>query len=154
MPHPLTGPLPLIALVLICGLALTRGGAPERAGALLVAFDWGLLAAWRGLAGGPAPEMAMLASDLVLASGFLVLALRFASLWLGVAMLLQAGALALHLVRISEAATEATGPYVLEAQATGYAVLALLGVAAVAAWRRRGRTSGDRREPGPSGPLV
>ena len=151
MLHAVSGPFGMIALALVCGLALAGGGAAERAGALLVALDWSVLAIWPRLAGQPVPEMALLASDLVLATGFLVLALRYASLWLGMVMLLQAGAIALHLARM--------GGGGLHAEATcglGYAMLALLGGASVVAWRtrRRPRFSADRLQAGPPGPRA
>ena len=76
--------------------AIWKGGVAERYAATLVvvgalfAFAIGRLLddEWRTLA--------LLGAEFLLAMGFLVLAVRFASLWLGGAMLLQAVQFSLH----------------------------------------------------------
>jgi len=85
-----------ILVIGICGFALWRGGTPERIGAALV-----LLVALAGAAvnlvpDGPVRQVGHLAADGVLAAGFLAVAVRFASLWLGAAMLFQAVQFSLH----------------------------------------------------------
>ena len=74
----------------VCVLAWAKGAAAERAGAALIAAVWALSMLV------PTSPYLMLAVDGAAASGFLVLALMFSRVWLGVAMLLQAAALFLH----------------------------------------------------------
>lgn len=86
----------LTAIVLVAAFAVWKGGWPERVGAglnLFIALCF--LLAQRNLeAGGLAT--AALVVDGLLALGFLALTVRFAKIWLGVAMLLQAAQFSLH----------------------------------------------------------
>ncbi|WP_374573806.1 hypothetical protein [Phenylobacterium sp.] len=80
----------------VCGFALWKGGAPERLGAglvLLVALGGALV---NFLPSEGAQQVGHLAADGVLALGFLIFAVRYASLWLGGAMLFQAVQFSLH----------------------------------------------------------
>lgn len=86
----------LIAILAVTALAWTKGGWPERVGASL---NLGMALAFLGLQyamTGPTLETSMLILDGILGIGFLVLAVRYTSLWLGAAMLLQAGQFSLH----------------------------------------------------------
>lgn len=79
-----------------CAFALWRGGTPERIGAALVlavALIAGLVD-W--LIQDPARSLTTLVLDAVLALGFLAVALRYTSLWLGGAMLFQSVQFSLH----------------------------------------------------------
>lgn len=80
----------------VCGFALWRGGPPERIGAGLV-----LLIALVGGGVNQLPtetsrQIGHLTADGVLALGFLAVAVRYGSLWLGGAMLFQAAQFSLH----------------------------------------------------------
>jgi len=80
----------------VCGFALWRGGPPERIGAGLV-----LLIALIGGGVNQFPtetsrQIGHLTADGVLALGFLAVAVRYGSLWLGGAMLFQAAQFSLH----------------------------------------------------------
>jgi len=80
----------------VCGFALWRGGPPERIGAGLV-----LLIALVGSVINTLPvessrQVGHLIADGVLALGFLAVAVRYGSLWLGGAMLFQAAQFSLH----------------------------------------------------------
>ena len=80
----------------VCGFSLWKGGAPERLGAalvLLVALAGGMV---NLLPSDPARQLGHLTADGVLAVGFLAVAVRYASLWLGGAMLFQAVQFSLH----------------------------------------------------------
>ncbi|MFN3521058.1 MAG: hypothetical protein ACK4YQ_02325 [Phenylobacterium sp.] len=80
----------------VCGYALWKGGPPERFGAaliLLVALLGGLIEI--GLKDN-ARQVGHLAADGLLAMGFLFVAVRYTSLWLGGAMLFQAVQFSLH----------------------------------------------------------
>lgn len=86
----------LAALVLAFVFALWRGDQAERVGGGLN-LGAGLFAvAVHPLLAPDIQPLALLAADAVLAAGFLFLAIRYASLWLGVAMLLQAVQFSLH----------------------------------------------------------
>jgi hypothetical protein len=76
--------------------AATKGGGGERLGASLVAVDWIGTTALVGMTPVEAHEMLRLASDIFAAVGLLAIAIAYSSRWLGVAMFLQAIALALH----------------------------------------------------------
>jgi hypothetical protein len=86
----------LLAIVAVAAVAWLRGGWPERIGASLnlgaaVAFWIGQsFSSLSGFAVG------LLVIDILLGVGFLILAIRFTSLWLGGAMLLQAVQFSLH----------------------------------------------------------
>jgi hypothetical protein len=97
MLHSLYSQLSIVALVLICGLAIWKGAAAERAGASLILTTW--LVTVMVVATAPRhhfPIAGFLISDAVLATGLLILALRYSSWWLGAAMLLQAIGLGLQ----------------------------------------------------------
>jgi hypothetical protein len=84
-----------VLLLSICLWAIRAGGAAERAGALLIlaaaAFSAAgdLLAYVNGLRTEPSFLIGRLAAEGFLALGFLVLSVRYGSLWLGGVMLLQ-----------------------------------------------------------------
>lgn len=86
----------LTAIAVVAALAVWKGGWPERVGAgvnLIIAIVFEIAQRW--LPGESLPTAA-LAIDGLLALSFLALAVRFAKIWLGIAMLLQATQFALH----------------------------------------------------------
>ena len=86
----------MVAIVVSAALAVWKGGWPERIGALTnLAVAVGLLLVQLLLSPSDL-AMASLCADGLLAFTFLGLTLRFASLWLGAAMLLEAAQFALH----------------------------------------------------------
>lgn len=91
--------IPLIgwgATLLVCALAWWKGGRAEQLGAgLKLATSLIVLVVHLVLKQGSISG-ALLTADGVLAVGFLALAIRYASLWIGAAMLLQAGQFSLH----------------------------------------------------------
>ena len=87
------GPALLIA---VCAFAWLRGAAAERYGSLLiltlnVAGDIALALAFPHF-----PGLILASLDFLLAAGLLALAVRYSSVWLGVAMLLQSISLCSH----------------------------------------------------------
>lgn len=138
MLHTITSQLGLIALGLVCVLAIWKGSPAERIGAILVALTWGGLLLVQGVTGEAVPQIPLLISDAVLATGFLVLAIRYASTWLGAGMLFQAGAFALHLARMNAEMREAR-LYVTGINALSYCVLACLAGGAIMSWMARRR---------------
>jgi hypothetical protein len=92
----------IIVVVIWSSFALTtlyawlKGGFAERAGATLNLICALAAAAADALVGESNTAIPLLLIDLALAFGFLVIAMRFASIWLGAAMLLQAVQFCLH----------------------------------------------------------
>jgi hypothetical protein len=89
-------PIVLGLVVLSVAFALWKGGAPERIGALfngVICLGVTLVQAVIHESLGTLP---ILIADGMLAVGFLVLAIRYGSLWLGAAMLLQSMAFTMH----------------------------------------------------------
>ena len=93
----------LLALtVASCGLAFWKGGAPERFGAALIALDWLVIYVAQAVYD-PDRQLTLktvaapaLAADLLMCFGFLWLVLRYGSLWLGSALLIQGAQLAVY----------------------------------------------------------
>ena len=86
----------LLLLIGACLFAWLKGGPAERAGASLIGAAWIGSLAVQALTTSSTHEIYLLIFDFLLAFGLLGIAIRFASLWLGVAMLLQGIVLALH----------------------------------------------------------
>jgi len=128
--------LGLLALVGACAFALWKGGAAERLGGALNLFAGLLVMLLDSLLQPDVKPLARLAVDGVLAAGFLVLALRYSSLWLGAAMLLQAvqfSLLAYYLV--SELRHDNTFVLINNLDTTGINLCIVTGTALT--WRRR-----------------
>ncbi|MFZ0266862.1 hypothetical protein [Caulobacter sp.] len=84
------------ATFLVCALAWAKGSAPERLGSLIV-IAGSIAAALIQILLSARPEaVAMLLLEGVYSLAFLMLALRYTRVWLGVAMLLQAMQFGLH----------------------------------------------------------
>ena len=134
MPSFLIHHLNTIVALAICALAWAKGGPSERAGAAVVAAAWiaALVAVSANMIG---PSM-MMGLDAVTAAAFLILALRYSSLWLGLAMLLQAGELSLHAAFL---AGDGSGnrDYIIRVNLVSTALLALLLGAVLFAWGKR-----------------
>jgi hypothetical protein len=94
----------LATLLATGAFAWWKGGAPERLGTLV--FGLGTIGAdiWRAANGDDAAVMPLVAVDLMMALGFLYIAVRYSSLWLGAAMMLLAASFALHAVGLSDPA--------------------------------------------------
>lgn len=73
-----------------------KGGPAERAGASWMALLSVAITAFTGLTGGDYGGVPIMIADGLMATIFLVLAVRYASLWLATAMLLQGGAFSIH----------------------------------------------------------
>lgn len=125
-----------LLLIGVCGFALWKGGRPERIGAGLVlgiAVVGGLVNVFLT---GQSQQVGHLAADGVLALGFMAVAIRYASLWLGGAMLFQAVQFSLHAFYFVTKRPE--GPfYVVVNNIDMFGVLACLLIGALAAARAR-----------------
>jgi hypothetical protein len=121
-------------------LALWKGGAAERIGGALN-LAAGMFATFLHPQLSPqAQPTALLMVDAALAGGFLFLALRYASLWLGGALLLQAVQFSLHAYYIVMGNSHdfSREPYFMlinNLDTSGINVCILLGT--VLAWRKR-----------------
>jgi hypothetical protein len=94
--HSVYSQIAFVALFGCCGLALWKGGPAEKGGAILLLVTWlapmiELATAKTYILAGP-----FMLSDVVMAAGLLILAIRYSSLWMGAAMLVQAIVLSLH----------------------------------------------------------
>lgn len=134
--------VPAEALLIIAAtpfIAWRIGGPAERWGALLNASAALAVIASQILTVSARPAVAFLAVDFTLATGFLVLALRYSNIWLGVAMLLQSAELTLNAVTLSAGRQ----PSALDALVTNLISLAVVATilgGAWANWRRAKRT--------------
>lgn len=86
----------LIVIVAVAVFAWLKGGMPERIGAILNLAVAILFFVLQRVFDPAALATSLLVIDGLLGVGFLVLAIRYTSLWLGAAMLLQAAQFSLH----------------------------------------------------------
>lgn len=97
MPTTLPTQILWIAVLTVCLFGLLKGGPPERFGAglaLVIAVAFQIVnVVVTPVEARPVPHLIL---DGILALGFLVLAVRYASLWLGAVMLLQGVQFSLH----------------------------------------------------------
>ncbi|RYF93558.1 MAG: hypothetical protein EON95_08490 [Caulobacteraceae bacterium] len=125
-----------LAVLAMFVFAILKGGTAERYAATLV-----VLGALYGfgvgrLLGSEMRTLALLLGDFLLAMGFLTLAVRYASLWLGGAMLLQAVQFTLHAwYMLGERRPDMFHVIVNNADTVGILLCIVLGTAT--AWRRR-----------------
>lgn len=134
--------VPAEALLIIVAtpiIAWRIGGPAERWGATLNSSAALAVIAAQIVTVTARPAIAFLAVDFTLATGFLVLALRYSNIWLGVAMLLQSAELTLNAVTLS------AGRQPSELDALGTNLISLAVVATIlggawANWRRAKRT--------------
>jgi hypothetical protein len=97
----------LVALYYGALLGLTvfvwrKGGPPERYGSLAYLFSAVASEAIELFAGWPALQGAELIFDTLVAVAFLVLAIRYNSLWLGAAMMVKGVQLAIHAAHLTD----------------------------------------------------
>ena len=94
--------LGLIGLATTCAFAWWKGGAPEKLGTLVVAVAWLGGDLLRGLSGQLIPTAFLFASDTLLSFGLLIIAVRYSSLWVGLAMLFESFCFALHGIQLGD----------------------------------------------------
>lgn len=136
--------LSLIALIgwlLILAACLTAwrlGGKPERQAALLVLTTSFLASFPKLVPDHDLQRVAYLALDGAVAGGLLLLALRYARVWLGVAVLLQGVQFSLHAYYLV-AGKRYDNAYAMVNNIVSLGVLCSLAAGAVLAWRARRR---------------
>jgi 4-amino-4-deoxy-L-arabinose transferase-like glycosyltransferase len=128
-----------IGIALLLGtlaFALWKGGFAERVGACLNVGNGIVTMALHPLLAPDVAAVATLAFDAVAAVGFLFLAMRYASLWLGVAMLLQAVQFSLHAYYlVNSMPPDLNHARINNFDTTGINLVIILGT--IVAWRRR-----------------
>lgn len=82
--------------------AWTQGRGAERGGVLVYAAAWVGVLIYELATGDSFPVVPILMLDAAVALAFLVLAIRYNSLWLGVAMILQGLGLGLHATHLTD----------------------------------------------------
>jgi hypothetical protein len=127
-----------VAALIVVGAPLIAwriGGPAERWGALINSAAVLAATAAQLVTRDARPGIPFLAADFLLATGFLVLALRYSNIWLGVAMLLQSAELTLNAVTLS-AQRELTAMDALVTNLISLAVVATILCGAWTNWRR------------------
>ncbi|MBO9708183.1 MAG: hypothetical protein J7521_08225 [Caulobacter sp.] len=128
--------LGMAATLLVCGLAFVRGSAAERWGAVIVIGGSIVSLLIQLLLPKSVQGVVSLLCEGVYGFCFLMLALRYASPWLGGAMLLQAIQFSLHAYYIvGEKAHDQTYRIVNNLNSVGVLICILFGI--VATWRKR-----------------
>lgn len=129
------------ATALVVMAALLKGGPAERGGAVMVAVAWTIILAAETLGAHGfvslwVVSVPMLITDFLLSFGLLLLALRYASLWLGVAMLAQSAQLALHAFYIAAGGGHAH-TFAVGSNVSSAVLLAAILVGTLSSWRKR-----------------
>lgn len=128
----------LTVIFAVCALAFAKGGPAERGGAIIVASTTVGVQLIHMLAPSDIRGALLLAIDGLIAGGFLMLALRYASLWLGGAMLLQAVQFSLHAYYlVTQQRRDDTYALINNLDSAGVLLCILIGT--LLAWRRRSR---------------
>jgi hypothetical protein len=147
----ITFALQLCAIPLAGGVALFKGDRPERYGAIImlvpILLEEAALPVAKHLGyhlSNVTPYLELL-STLIVSSGFLYLAVRYASLWLAATMVISGTEL--YFVR---AFIDSDPPnynlYITEVNTVTAAVLLTLGGAAISSWRARARADRDEQK--------
>ncbi|CAN5182995.1 hypothetical protein BH10PSE4_BH10PSE4_45910 [soil metagenome] len=128
------------ACLTICGLAWARGGPAERWGAFIVLAGTAAYSLIVLLLPASVQPLVSLLCDGLYGVAFLILALRYASPWLGGAMLLQGIQFSLHAYFIvGERPHDRTYGLVNNLNSIGVLICILLGI--VMTWRKRLRAA-------------
>jgi hypothetical protein len=141
-----------VALLLLAGTALfagIKGGPPERLGIGMIVAAWiGAIVAHE-LTRPASPVLAFLILDGLVTLGFLVVAVRYSSLWLGGAMICQAISFGAHAMRLSdpeEPTRHGSYLYLAVTNVIGFLVLFILIGGTFATISRRRRADREKVE--------
>ncbi len=131
-----------------CLFAWLKGGSPERFGATLYFVSAVLSLGVALLTGNDYPVVPMLVFEGLVALGFLALAVRYNSLWLGAAMMLKGAQLALHASHLTDNSDARIGifkayPLLLDAISIAISVTILFGTLASLRARRRSQAPAE-----------
>lgn len=130
----------VLGLVLLSvAFAWWKGGSPERVGALFNGVVCLGVTVFQTLTHQAYGTLPILVADGLIAVAFLILAIRFASLWLGTAMLLQAIGFCMHSALLMNLVTPGYAYYAaMNIMSLGVLLSILLGTAYAWAVRPRG----------------
>ena len=130
----------LLVFAAICALAWVKGGPSERAGATVLVLATLANIVVHKLAPPDMHHFLLLGLDGLIAMSFLFLALRHMSLWLGGAMLLQAGQFSLHAYYlVTEQPHDRV--YAMVNNLVSYGLLLCILTGTLLAWRSRSRAA-------------
>lgn len=141
----------LVLMLAVCGFALWKGGPAERYGAALIltfAILWELARLLPSSYDAMMP-VAQLVGDGLTAVGLLAIAVRYASLWLGGALLFQALQFSLHSFYLVTG-REVDSLHNLINNVNLYAILACLAFGSIMSWRERIKASRVQSPPAPA----
>jgi hypothetical protein len=122
-----------------CAFALWKGGPAERLGAGLI-FTFAILWELTFFLSAEARSMAQLVGDGLTAVGLLAIALRYASLWLGGALMFQAAQFSLHSFYFVTHRPSDT-LYIVVNNTNFFAILGCLTFGSLVAWRERNKAA-------------
>lgn len=140
MYHSLIPLIGWVATLGVCALAWWKGEQAERLGASLKLATSVIALGVHHLLKQDSISGALLTADGVLAVGFLALAIRYASLWIGAAMLLQAGQFSLHAWYLVSG-LQRDRFYAIANNLVTVGILICILVGTLIAWRRRHRAA-------------
>ena len=144
MPHHWYTYAQWITLILVTLLSVNKGSAGERCGAALILLtNLAGFGAFAIKAQAP-PQMLLFWLDFTLASGLLLIAFRYSSLWLGAAMLLQSVILFAHAMALDDGEISSFS-FVLMNNLVSWLMYACLLGATLMSWRTRIRGRESRR---------
>jgi hypothetical protein len=127
-----------VALIAICGFAWIKGGKPERLGVVIILAGGGFAFLVHLIAPASLQMLLLLAGEGAMGLAFLMLALTYASPWLGGAMLFQAVQFSLHAYYlVGELRRDHTYALINNIDTFGVLICVLAG--ALSAWRKRTR---------------
>ncbi len=136
MSHALFVQLEFVLTIGACAFSLLKGGVAERWGATLIVGDYVLAEIAVLLSYPHFPTSINFALDFALAVALLIVAIRFSSLWLGGAMLLQSIALCSYGFAASGDGLH-NRSYVILNNGLSLLMLACIVSGAVGSWRKR-----------------
>ncbi len=135
----------LVLMLAACGFALWKGGPAERYGALLI-LSFAILWEFGRLLPPSFDEwkpIAQLVGDGLTAVGLLAIAVRYASLWLGGALMFQAAQFSLHsFYMVTGRPTDSLHHLINNINL--YAILGCLVLGAAISWRQRAKANAAR----------
>ncbi len=139
----------LILLIAVVIFAWAKGGPGERVGSAVVAAAWIASLAVEMLAPRDARALSLLFFDFALATALLFVAIRYASVWLGVTMILQAFVLAVHALHQEDGLREAgvRNAYILLLNLASSGVLIVIAVSTASAWMARRKAAASAAPP-------
>lgn len=138
----------LLLIFAVAGFAWWKGGPGEREGALAVVLAWIITLGLQALTPPGFHLRVFLIVDGLLALAMLAIAFRHSSLWLGVAMLLQGGVLAIHSMALGQSISARN--YYVALNLASSAMLWAIVFATIGSWINRSRRT-KASPPPPSG---